>query len=126
MLLMTLKRDLKHTKLTLMPLRYDTNQAAIAFSTCARPLHPNSFTQPKHYSPQPNAPRPTFNCNNCGKPGHLALKCYTTGGGLAGQAPWMNKQSSIPSPSPIYPQSITQNRNTSQANQNSMITYPLA
>ena len=35
-----------------------SNQAATAFSACARPFCPNSFAQLKHYSPQPNAQDP--------------------------------------------------------------------
>ena len=31
----------------------------------------------------------TFTCNNCGREGHSASRCYAVGGGLAAQAPWM-------------------------------------
>ena len=37
-------------------------------------------------------PRPSYHCNNCGKEGHSASRCYAPGGGLAGQAPWMINQ----------------------------------
>ena len=73
-----------------------SHQAATAF--VARSRNPNYVTQPRtqtrgNYSHQvPPASltptRPTYICNNCGRGGHSAARCFSQGGGLAGQAPW--------------------------------------
>jgi Pol polyprotein, beta-barrel domain len=76
-----------------------SDQAATAFVVRAKPNRP---PQPKPYANIPqnvrannplvaNIARAPFICNNCGKTGHSAARCYGVGGGLEGQAPWMKK-----------------------------------
>ena len=51
-------------------------------------------------------PRPTNNvihCNNCGRAGHPASRCYAQGGGLAGQAPWMQNHGAYNNNAPHPP-----------------------
>jgi gag-polypeptide of LTR copia-type/Pol polyprotein, beta-barrel domain len=36
----------------------------------------------------PIAQRSFFTCDNCGKYGHLALRCFASGGGMEDEAPW--------------------------------------
>ena len=58
----------------------------------------------------PNFPRPTYTCNNCGRNGHSAARCFAAGGGLAGQAPWSQSHAQgNPIPS-IYSNSNTTTR----------------
>ena len=79
-------------------------QAGTAFAAQTRPTLP---TQPRILSQNQHTPqydnnnrnyasRPIQNnpiyCNNCGRPGHPASRCYAPGGGLAGQAPWRHNQ----------------------------------
>ena len=96
-----------------------SNQAATAFSAHTKPTYPNSLAQPKHFNhnPQPNSPRPGLHCNNWGKLGHPASKCYTPGGGLARQAPWSNNQNTTPSLTPMHRPLNPQNQNTTQTHQ---------
>src|SRR3979490_3208936 len=66
------------------------NQAATAFIAQSRPIPRPVFSQPpisipppSNHQQQPQYPqnrgqrRPTFNCNNCGRAGHLVSKCYS-------------------------------------------------
>jgi gag-polypeptide of LTR copia-type len=74
-----------------------SDQAVTAF---VRRVKPNRPPQPKTHAyvpqnvrannpPVANVARALFICNNCGKTGHSAARCYGIGGGLEGQAPWM-------------------------------------
>ena len=101
-----------------------SNQAATAFSARARPTRPNSFIQPRQHNPQPNTPRTVFHCNNCGKTGHPASKCYAPGGGLAGQAPWMTNPNAIPISTTIHRPPVTQHRNATPTNQDNATSDP--
>jgi hypothetical protein len=85
-----------------------SNQAATAFVAQYKPNRPTNHmshhTQTQNHSPgrfklhaRGNAPRtaqrPVFyQCNNCGRSGHLASRCYSQGGGLSGQTPWRMNQ----------------------------------
>jgi gag-polypeptide of LTR copia-type/Pol polyprotein, beta-barrel domain len=74
-----------------------SDQAATAFIARAKPNQPHhtklhaNVPQNVYANNPPNAnvERAPFICNNCGKIGHLAARCYGIGGGLKGQAPWM-------------------------------------
>ena len=73
-----------------------SHQAATAF--VARPRDPSHTMQFRTQARTNNnnqmphnpsiTPRPTYTCNNCGRNGHSAARCFSQGGGLARQAPW--------------------------------------
>ena len=59
-------------------------------------------------APSTFTPRTLFTCNNCGKTRHSVARCYTLGGGLEGQAPWMkNKEPTHHFPHRYHPPSTT-------------------
>ena len=87
-------------------------QAGTAFAAQTQPIRPlQPRTLPKNqYTPRfennyrtIGPPRPMNNvihCNNCGRAGHPASRCYAQGGGLAGQAPWMQNHGAYNTPHP--------------------------
>jgi hypothetical protein len=86
-----------------------SNQAATAFVAQSKPNRPanhmSHHTQTQNHNPgrfelhaRGNAPRtaqrPAFyQCNNCGRPGHSASRCYSPGGGLSGQTDTLENES---------------------------------
>lgn len=50
--------------------------------------YPRTHIQNGPHVLQNFATRPRYHCNNCGKGGHSASRCFSPGGGLAGQQPW--------------------------------------
>ena len=89
--------------------------AGMAFAVQTRPIHPS---QPRILSKSQFTPRPDNNhhihgpsrpmnnvihCNNCGRAGHPTFQCYAQGGGLAGQAPWMQNHRAFNNNAPHPP-----------------------
>ena len=78
-------------------------QAGTAFAAQTWPIRPtqqrtlpqnqytSQFDNNRNYTPRPTQNNPIY-CNNCGRPGHPASRCYVPGRGLAGQAPWRHNQ----------------------------------
>ena len=119
-----------------------STQAATAFIAHQKPnksTHPSpsylthspTLTTTPYPSQPPPIPTPAFNnqnfqtrpqysCNNCGRPGHSASRCFSSGGSLAGQAPWRSTQGeSIPITQPLMyhsSPSSTVNQSPSQPN----------
>ena len=81
-------------------------QARTAFTAQTRFNRPLQLRIPTRGLPNPRfntnyhgmGPRPSqthpIQCNNCGRNGHPASRCYAHGGGLAGQAPWRQSYAS--------------------------------
>ena len=78
-----------------------SSQAATAFVTqhqgaskSSRPPPPSSYNNQNQRSRQIYQPirPPYYHCNNCGREGHAASRCYAPGGGLAGRTPWKGNQ----------------------------------
>jgi hypothetical protein len=114
------KNDSKHTKQISTQFEI-SSQAATAFiaqsktgSKFRRPPAPTSYSaQSQNQSTNDQQPRPFYQCNNCGKEGHSASRCFAPGGGLEGRAPWRGTQgqyhNSINTPrAPNNPQQIFQ------------------
>ena len=107
-------------------------QAGTAFAAQFKPNRPSQPRIPtrNHLNPRLNVnyrgmgPRPgqahPIQCNNCGRNGHPASRCYAHGGGLAGQAPWRQSyapQNHIPQPTHAYqPPHTPQFPNSYQSN----------
>ena len=63
----------------LAPIRYNTHdQGRFLNNQHQQSYHPNN--------------KPYYHCNNCGREGHSASRCFAPGGGLAGQTPWRGTQ----------------------------------
>ena len=74
-----------------------STQAATAFAARANGnrFPPSRGGFQRNFRSSQNAPFGKINtiyCNNCGKEGHAASRCYAPGGGNAGHAPWAASQ----------------------------------
>ena len=78
-----------------------SNQAATAFVTQSKGT--SKFIRrppPSSYNNQTQCPKqmyqltrlPYYHCDNCGREGHSASRCYAPGGGLVGITPWKCNQ----------------------------------
>ena len=88
-----MKESLKVHKADLNALEI-SDQVATTFITWTKPTPPTQNRPNTHNNETPptNSLRTPYICNNCSRNGHLVARCYVTGGGLEGQAPWMENR----------------------------------